>query len=336
MYKIFKNKTILITGGTGSFGKKFVKQLLLYSSAKKIIIFSRDEQKQYQLQNKLNKKNLRFFLGDIRDKERLNFALKNVDIAVHAAALKHVEMAEYNPFEVVKTNILGTQNLIDGAISNNVKKVISLSTDKASSPLNLYGATKLTSDKLMVAANNYKGSLKTIFSVVRYGNVMGSRGSVIPLFLKQKDKGIFSITDPKMTRFNITLEESVNFVIHGLNNMIGGEIFVPKIKSYKILDVAKAISKKTKIQVIGIRSGEKIHEEMISNADAKNTVEGTNYFIILPLSKFNKKMNKNSFLKKFKHFKNVKYDFTYSSNQNQFLTISEIGKLIKKNKIDFE
>lgn len=335
MYKIFKNKTILITGGTGSFGKKFLKHLLLHASAKKIIIFSRDEQKQFQLQNKLNKKNLRFFLGDIRDKERLNFALKNVDIVVHAAALKHVEIAEYNPFEVVKTNILGTQNLIDSAISNNVKKVISLSTDKASSPLNLYGATKLTSDKLMVAANNYKGNLKTIFSVVRYGNVMGSRGSVIPLFLKQKEKGIFSITHPNMTRFNITLEESVNFVVNALNHMTGGEIFVPKIKSYKILDLAKSISKKAKIQITGVRSGEKIHEEMISNADAKNTVEGKNYYIILPLSRFNN-LNKSFYLKKFKNFKSVKDDFTFSSNKNHFLSVFEINKLIKKNKLDFE
>ena len=335
MYKIFKNKTILITGGTGSFGKKFVNRLLLHSFAKKIIIFSRDEQKQFQLQNQLNKKNLRFFLGDIRDKERLNFAFKNVDIVVHAAALKHVEIAEYNPFEVVKTNILGTQNVVDCAIANNIQKVISLSTDKASSPLNLYGATKLTADKLMVAANNYKGNIKTIFSVVRYGNVMGSRGSVIPLFLKQKEKGVFLITDPKMTRFNITLEESVNFVIHSLNCMFGGEIFVPKINSYKILDLAKSISKKTKLKVTGVRSGEKIHEEMISNADAKNTIEGKDCFIILPISRYND-LNKREYLKKFKNFKNVKSDFTYSSNNNQFLSIPELSRLIKKNRTDFE
>lgn len=336
MYKIFKNKTILITGGTGSFGKKLVKQLLLHSSAKKIIIFSRDEQKQFKLQHQFNKKNLRFFLGDIRDKERLNFALKNVDIAVHTAALKHVEIAEYNPFEVVKTNILGTQNLIDCAIANNIQKVISLSTDKASSPLNLYGATKLTADKLVVAANNYKGNTKTIFSVVRYGNVMGSRGSVIPLFLEQKETGTFSITDTKMTRFNITLEESVDFVINSLNLMLGGEIFVPKINSYKILDLAKAISKTTKIKVIGVRPGEKIHEEMISNADAKNTIEGKNCFIILPISRYNNDLNKKNYLKKFKNFKKVKHDFTFSSNNNQFLSISELSRLIKKNRIDFE
>lgn len=335
MYKIFKNKTILITGGTGSFGKKFVKRLLSHGNAKKIIIFSRDEQKQFQLQYQLNKKNLRFFLGDIRDKERLNFAFKNVDIVVHAAALKHVEIAEYNPFEVVKTNILGTQNVIDCAIANNIQKVISLSTDKASSPLNLYGATKLTADKLVVAANNYRGNTKTIFSVVRYGNVMGSRGSVIPLFLKQKEKGIFFITDPKMTRFNITLEESVNFVINSLNHMLGGEIFVPKINSYKILDLAKSISKKTKIQLSGVRPGEKIHEEMISNADAKNTIEGREYFIILPISRYND-LNKKYYLKKFKNFKNVKHDFTFSSNDNKFLSISELSRLIKKNRIDFE
>ena len=335
MYKIFKNKKILITGGTGSFGKKFIKRLISHSSAKKIIIFSRDEQKQFQLQHQLNKKNLRFFLGDIRDKERLNFALKNVDIVVHAAALKHVEIAEYNPFEVVKTNILGTQNVVDCAIANNIEKVISLSTDKASSPLNLYGATKLTADKLMVAANNYKGNTKTIFSVVRYGNVMGSRGSVIPLFLKQKENGIFSITDPKMTRFNITLEESVNFVINSLNYMLGGEIFVPKINSYKILDLAKSISKKTKIQVTGVRPGEKIHEEMISNADAENTIEGKDFFIIFPISRYND-LNKKNYLKKFKNFKNVKPGFTFSSNNNHFLSVSELSRLIKKNRMDFE
>jgi len=335
MYKIFKNKKILITGGTGSFGKKFIKRLISHSFAKKIIIFSRDEQKQFQLQHQLNKKNLRFFLGDIRDKERLNFALKNVDIVVHAAALKHVEIAEYNPFEVVKTNILGTQNVVDCAIANNIEKVISLSTDKASSPLNLYGATKLTADKLMVAANNYKGDTKTIFSVVRYGNVMGSRGSVIPLFLKQKENGIFSITDPKMTRFNITLEESVNFVINSLNHMLGGEIFVPKINSYKILDLAKSISKKTKIQVTGARPGEKIHEEMISNADAENTIEGKDFFIILPISRYND-LNKKNYLKKFKNFKNVKPGFTFSSNNNHFFSVSELSRLIKKNRMDFE
>jgi UDP-N-acetylglucosamine 4,6-dehydratase len=335
MYKVFKNKTILITGGTGSFGKKFLDSLLLNNSPNKIIIFSRDEQKQFQLQHKLKAKNLRFFLGDIRDKNRLNFALKNVDIVIHAAALKHVESGEYNPFEVVKTNILGTQNLIDAAIENNVKKVISLSTDKASSPLNLYGATKLTSDKLIVAANNYKGNSKTIFSVVRYGNVMGSRGSVIPLFLQQKEKGVFSITDPKMTRFNITLQESVNFVIKALHQMLGGEIFVPKIKSYRVLDLAKSISSKTKIKIIGLRSGEKIHEEMISLADANNTIQGKGYFIILPVSSFNN-LNKSNYLKKFKTFKSLKRGFVYSSNNNEYLSISELKKLIKENKTDFE
>ena len=270
MKKFLDNKNILITGGTGSFGKEFIETVLKKFKPKKLVIYSRDEQKQFQLQLKWKESDvspIRYFIGDVRDLDRLKFAMQEVDIVIHAAALKHVPMAEYNPFEAVKTNILGAQNVIDATLANDVKKVIALSTDKASSPINLYGATKLTSDKLFVAANNYKGSKKIKFSVVRYGNVMGSRGSVLPLFLKMKKNNIFPITDKKMTRFNITLEESVNFVLFCLNKMWGGEIFVPKIPSYKIIDFAKAISTKAKLKFVGIRAGEKLHEEMISQHD---------------------------------------------------------------------
>ena len=289
MKKFLDNKNILITGGTGSFGKQFIETVLKKFKPKKLVIYSRDEQKQFQLQLKWKESDaspIRYFIGDVRDLDRLKFAMQEVDIVIHAAALKHVPMAEYNPFEAVKTNILGAQNVIDATLANDVKKVIALSTDKASSPINLYGATKLTSDKLFVAANNYKGSKKIKFSVVRYGNVMGSRGSVIPLFLKMKKNNIFPITDKKMTRFNITLDESVNFVLFCLNKMWGGEIFVPKIPSYKIIDFAKAISTKAKLKFVGIRAGEKLHEEMISQHDSINTIEYNKYFVIAPNSQF--------------------------------------------------
>jgi len=335
MFNIFRNKTILVTGGTGSFGKKFIQTLLSKGKPNKIIIYSRDEQKQFKLEQQQTSKKLRFFIGDVRDKERLTFAMKSVDIVVHTAALKHVEIAEYNPFEVVKTNIIGSQNIIEASLVNNVQKVIALSTDKASSPLNLYGASKLTADKLFCAANNFKGKSKTIFSVVRYGNVMGSRGSVIPLFLKQKNSNVICVTDNKMTRFNITLSEGVNFVVKSLNRMYGGEIFVPKIKSYKILELVKAISPKAKIKIIGKRSGEKIHEEMISVSDSFSTVEGSDCYIILPSSKFNN-LNKKNFLKKNKNYKSVKDNFVYSSDKNKFLSLKEIQKLIENNKKDFE
>mgnify|MGYP001181265813 CR=1 FL=1 len=335
MFNELNNKTILITGGTGSFGKKFIELALKKSKPKKIIIYSRDEQKQFQLRQKISSDKIRYFIGDIRDKQRLEFATRSVDYILHAAALKHVEIAEYNPFEVVKTNILGSQNLIESALKNNVKKVIALSTDKASSPLNLYGSTKLTSDKLFVSANNFKGNSKTIFSVVRYGNVMGSRGSVIPLFLKQKQKNIFSVTNKDMTRFNISLYEGVEFVVKCLRRMIGGEIFVPRIMSYKILDLVKSISPRPKIKLIGTRSGEKIDEEMISTSEAVNTVEGQDCYIILPNSKFNK-LNKSSFLKKNKNFKSIKKNFSYNSRDNKFLSIQQLKVLIERNNKDFE
>lgn len=322
-------KTYFISGGTGSFGKEFASLILKKKMAKKIIIFSRDEFKQDQMKkipifNK-NKNIMRYFIGDVRDKPRLSQAMRenNIDVTIHAAALKQVHTTEYNPFETIKTNILGAQNIIEACIENNIKKVIALSTDKACSPINLYGATKLASDKLFTAANLFKGGKKTYFSVVRYGNVLGSRGSVVPIFLKQnKVKDPFTITDNKMTRFNITLEEAVKFVINCLKNMKGGEIFVPKIPSYKILDVVKAINPKKKIKYIGLRPGEKIHEEMISETDAINTIEFKNYFVIYP---------------SYKKMKNLKKISSYSSKNNRhFLSSNEIKRLIKKNYNSFE
>ena len=331
---MLNKKKILITGGTGSFGKKFVDLVLRKYKPKKLIIYSRDEQKQFQMKEKWSDDNnspLRYFIGDVRDLDRLKFALNDVDIVVHAAALKHVEIAEYNPFEVVKTNILGAQNLIESCLFNKVKKVVALSTDKASSPVNLYGASKLTSDKLFTAANNYKGREATIFSVVRYGNVAGSRGSVIPLFKKLKSSNFFPITSKKMTRFNITLEEGVNFVIFCLNKMWGGEIFVPKIPSYRILDLAKAINPNAKIKIKGVRPGEKIDEEMISVNDAYNTLENKKYYVIIPNSKF-LDWNIKDYKKSDKSFKFCPEGFFYNSRTNKiFLKPSEIRKIIDLN-----
>ena len=292
MNNFFKNKTILITGGTGSLGKKLISIFLKKYNLNKLIIFSRDEQKQDKIKKKFNNKKLRFFIGDIRDNERLNFAFKKVDFIIHTAALKHVPIAEYNPFEAVKTNILGSQNVINASIQNNVKLVIALSTDKASSPVNLYGATKLASDKLFVAANNYSANLSK-FSVVRYGNVFGSRGSVVPHLMSLKSS-TFKLTSEKMTRFNITLNEGAQFVIECLKRMQGGEIFIPKLPSYKILDLIKAVRPSVKIKKTGIRPGEKINEEMISSNDSFNTIELKNSYIICPNSEFNNK-NKNFF-----------------------------------------
>lgn len=321
---------ILITGGTGSFGKSFLKKILKEkNNYNKIIIFSRDEYKQHKLKKKFinnkNYKKLRFFLGDIRDKDRLNIALRDVDIIVHAAALKQVDSAEYNPTEYVKTNVIGSQNIIECSIQNNIKKVIALSTDKASSPINLYGATKLCSDKLFVSANYYSG--KNIFSVVRYGNVFGSRGSVAEVFNNRKNKKIISITDKSMTRFNITLDESINMVSWCLKNSYGGEIFVPKIKSYKILDLAKAFSGNAKIDLIGIRPGEKINEELISKNESRTTIDLGKYYAILPEA--------SSFLKKkYKNKKKVPKNFSYSSDKNKFLTVKELKNLIKSENIE--
>lgn len=336
---MINNKTVFITGGTGSFGKKFVKKILKDHNPKKVIIYSRDELKQYEMRKdsfyKKYKKKLRFFIGDIRDRQRLNLSMKDVDTAIHAAALKQVDAAEYNPFEVVKTNIIGTENLISSAINNDVDKVLALSTDKASSPLNLYGATKLCSDKLIISGNNYTGNKKLKLSVIRYGNVMGSRGSVIPLFLKNKNIPKVRITDSEMTRFNITLEESVEFVLKCLDLMKGGELFVPKIPSYKLLDLVKAIYGNKKIIVTGTRPGEKIHEEMISINESQNTLEFKNMFVVLPRNLYKKRNFEINLKKKLGSFRYCKKNFTYSSDSNNnFLTPAKIKKIIDKNKID--
>tara|TARA_B100000941_G_C28460478_1_gene530460 strand:+ start:159 stop:1157 length:999 start_codon:yes stop_codon:yes gene_type:complete len=328
---MINNKNILITGGTGSFGKNFISFLLKNYMAKKIIIFSRDELKQSQMMSEFKEhKILRFFIGDVRDYQRLKLAMKDVDYVFHAAALKHVPLAEYNPFEAVKTNILGAQNIIDAAYENNVESVMALSTDKASSPVNIYGATKLASDKLFISANNYKGKLRTKFSVVRYGNVMGSRGSVIPIFSKLINHNFFPITDKRMTRFNITLEEAVRFVLDSLRIMKGGEIFVPKIPSFRVIDLAKAFDPNKKIKIIGMRPGEKLHEEMVSVGDSINTIEFKNSYIICPQSE-NILWDKNLHLKSKKGSKKFKENFSYNSGTNDnFLSVNQIKNLLKK------
>jgi UDP-N-acetylglucosamine 4,6-dehydratase/5-epimerase len=325
--KILNNKKILITGGTGSFGKSFVNYLYSLKGVKfsKIVVFSRDELKQYDMQNHKNlknKSNLRFLIGDIRDYSRLEYALKDIDYVIHAAALKQVPAAEYNPYEYINTNINGAENLIRASINNKVKKIIALSTDKAAAPINLYGATKLCSDKLFVAANNIKGHKDISFSVVRYGNVMFSRGSVLPTFLKQKDEGQFTITHKDMTRFTLTLKQSVEIVMWALMNSKGSEILVPKIPSYKIIDVAKAINPKNKIKIIGLRSGEKLHEEMITLSDSYNTYDLGKYYAIIPKDGIHN-------YKKTK-IKKVKKIFNYNSKDNKYLSVNEIKKLINE------
>ncbi len=330
---MFNNKTILITGGTGSFGRAFVKYLLIKKYFKKIIIFSRDELKQFEMKNNdlfnKNHKKLRFFVGDIRDKERLMNAFNKVDYVIHAAALKQVDTAEYNPFEFIKTNIQGTENVIQAAAVKSVKKLIALSTDKAVSPINLYGATKLCADKLIIAANNIFGNKNTSFSLVRYGNVMSSRGSIVPLFKKQlREKKSFLITDPNMTRFNLTLENCVDTVIWGLRKTIGGEIIIRKSPSYNLIDVAKAISTKNKIRIIGARPGEKKHEELIPNSGSFHIYETGNYYILID------KVLKENFLKIKKNYKLKKEikSFSYNSKENKnFLSQNELRKLINRN-----
>ena len=332
---LIQNKTILVTGGTGSFGKKFIKTVLNRYNAKKIVIYSRGELKQFEMQNSSDFKKyddqnkLRFFIGDVRDLPRLKMAMEGVDIVVHAAALKQVPTCEYNPFEAVKTNIIGGQNVIDASFQCGVKKVIALSTDKAAAPINLYGATKLCSDKLFIAANNYKGMRDIILSVVRYGNVMGSRGSVIPFFIKQKNTGVLPITDRRMTRFNITLQEGTDFVIKCLEIMWGGELFVPKIPSYRILDLARAIAPECKLVFNGIRPGEKIHEEMITETDAINSIEFEDYYVILPSTK-HWDVEKFRLESNTKQGEFCKYGFSYNSGTNEkFLTVKELRYLIK-------
>ena len=322
----FQNKTILITGGTGSFGNKFLEQILLKKiNFKKIIIFSRDELKQSQMQKKYDKykKKIRYFIGDIRDKDRLLSAFENVDIVVHAAALKQVPAAEYNPIEFIKTNILGAQNIIEASLEKNVKKVIALSTDKATAPVNLYGATKLCADKLFLAANNASGNKKTIFSILRYGNVMMSRGSVIPIFLNLQKNKLYPVTSVNMTRFSITLIESVNFCLNVIKIAKGAEIFIPKLKSYRITDLIKSINPKAKIKIIGIREGEKLDEELISSHDSNDLFDIGKYYVYCNFEPYKK-----NYLK----YKKVKNGFSYNSRENEFYNIDELSKIINKEK----
>jgi UDP-N-acetylglucosamine 4,6-dehydratase (inverting) len=327
---MLSNKTILITGGTGSLGQALTKHIFkTYPNVKKLIILSRDEQKQFQMAQDYHPADfpqIRFLLGDVRDKERLVRAFKGVDFVIHAAAMKHVHLAEYNPDECIKTNIGGAQNVIHAALETSVQNVVALSTDKACAPINLYGATKLTSDKLFVAANNIKGTNPIKFSVVRYGNVMGSNGSVIPFFLKKRTEGKLPITDPTMTRFNISLQGGVDMVMHAMEHAWGGEIFIPKIPSYKILDVAKAIAPNCELKIVGIRPGEKIHEEMITASDSFYTYDLGQYYTILPsVPKFN--------IEKYKEHFNahlVPSGFNYNSgNNSEWETIDTLRSLIK-------
>ncbi|SYZ74703.1 UDP-N-acetylglucosamine 4,6-dehydratase (inverting) [Candidatus Zixiibacteriota bacterium] len=328
---MLSGKSILITGGTGSFGKKFVATVLnRHPNIRRLVIYSRDELKQFEMGQMMPSSKypqLRFFIGDIRDKERLYRAMEGIDIVVHAAALKQVPACEYNPFEAIKTNILGAQNLIETAIDRGVRSVVALSTDKAAAPINLYGATKLCSDKLFVSANNFKGSRDIKFSVVRYGNVMGSRGSVIPFFMDKRKEGVIPITDPRMTRFNITLDEGVDLVLFAIVHMWGGEIFVPKIPSYKIVDLATAVAPECRQVLVGIRPGEKVHEEMITETDALNTLQFKNYFVILPSTRL---WDVESFRKAF-YGEFCPDGFHYSSGTNtEWLDIERLRELIRR------
>jgi len=315
---MLNGKSVLITGGTGSFGKKFIETILSrYSDVKKIIIYSRDELKQSDLRQKYPMKSfpqLRFFIGDVRDKERVVRACEGVDVIIHAAAIKQVDTAEYNPTECIKTNVAGAENVIHAALECGVKNVVALSTDKACAPINLYGATKLVSDKLFTAANNIKGTKDIKFSVVRYGNVMGSRGSVIPFFLDKKKDGMLPITHEGMTRFNISLQAGVDLVMYALENHLGGEIFIPKIPSYRILDVAQAIAPDSETKVVGIRPGEKLHEEMITDTDSINTIDIGRYYAILPSISFN--YTEEEYIAHHKAEK-VPFGFKYNSGTNE-------------------
>ena len=332
--RIFNGKEILITGGTGSFGNAFCDYIINSKTrVKRLVVFSRDEFKQSEMEKKYPVKKfpfIRFFLGDVRDSTRLHRAIENIDFVIHAAALKHVNLGEYNPMEVIKTNVIGAQNVIEACLDQKVKNVIALSTDKASSPINLYSASKLCSDKIFISANNIKGKRNIKFSIVRYGNVLGSRGSVLPIFLKSNKKNEpFKITDPKMTRFNITLEQGVDLVNWSFANNLGGEIFVPKLRSFNILDLSRAINYRAKFNFIGIRPGEKLHEELISESDSYNTLEGKNNYIIL------NNLNQTEIQKycKLKKLKKVKEGFKYLSNtNNDFLKPTEIKKILLKNK----
>jgi UDP-N-acetylglucosamine 4,6-dehydratase/5-epimerase len=331
MNTMLSNKSILITGGTGSFGKAFTATVLKrWPNIKRLVIFSRDEQKQFQMAQEYPESkypNIRFFIGDVRDYERVRMALKGIDTVVHAAAMKHVHIAEYNPMECIKTNIIGAENIIRACLETNVENVVALSTDKAAAPINLYGATKLASDKLFISANNIKGHNNIKFSVVRYGNVMGSNGSVIPFFLQKRKGGFLPITDPAMTRFNISLTEGVEMVLHALEHAWGGELFVPKIPSYRITDVAEAIAPGCEQRVVGVRPGEKIHEEMITVSDSFSTYDLGKYYAILPQVPVWKMAD---FIEHFKPVK-VKEGFSYNSGQNDsWLSVEDIRKQIRQ------
>lgn len=324
------NKSILITGGTGSFGKMFTKLIFeRFPNVKRLVIFSRDEQKHYQMAMEYPESQypgIRYFIGDVRDEKRLISAFEGIDIVIHAAAMKHVDIAEYNPMECIKTNVLGAENVINAALECGVKNVVALSTDKAAAPINLYGATKLTSDKLFIAANNIKGKRDIKFSVVRYGNVMGSNGSVMPFFLNKRKEGVLPITDFRMTRFNISLQDGCEMVFNAIENAWGGEIFIPKIPSYKIVDVATAIAPECKQKEVGIRPGEKLHEEMITTSDSYNTLDLGKYYVILPQkSKFDVTEYKKQF-----SAKEVPQGFSYNSGNNEeWETIESLRELIK-------
>jgi len=327
---MLNNKTVLITGGTGSFGKKFIETILeRYPDVKKIIIYSRDELKQSIIKQKypaFDFPQLRFFIGDVRDKDRMTQACEGVDVIIHAAAIKQVDTAEYNPTECIRTNIDGAENVIHAALACGVKDVVALSTDKACAPINLYGATKLASDKLFAAANNIRGSKDIKFSVVRYGNVMGSRGSVIPFFIEKKKEGLLPITHNEMTRFNISLQDGVNMVMYAIENHIGGEIFVPKIPSYIITDIAEAIAPECETRDVGIRPGEKLHEEMITDSDSLNTIDLGKYYAILPSVSFT--YNEEDFLEHHKAVK-VPFGFKYNSGTNtEWETVESLRELI--------
>ena len=326
---MLNHQSILITGGTGSFGKAFVHTVIArYPQVKRVVIFSRDELKQYEMEQQLGKRQhpgIRYFLGDVRDPARLKRAMEGIDIVVHAAALKQVPAAEYNPFECIKTNVLGAQNVIEACLDSGVKRVVALSTDKAAAPINLYGATKLCSDKLFVAANNIKGSRDLRLSVVRYGNVMGSRGSVIPFFAEKRASGVLPITDPGMTRFNISLQEGVEMVLWSIEHAWGGEILVPKIPSYRITDLARAVAPEAEQRVVGIRPGEKIHEEMITASDSPNTVDLGAYYAILPSGA---EYSVDDYCKRTKA-KRVALGFSYDSGSNDdFLSVPQLREMI--------
>ena len=330
---MLKHRSILVTGGTGSFGQEFVRTILRdHPGIERLVVYSRDELKQYHMAQEFPESRfpqIRYFIGDVRDKDRLYRAMEGIEIVVHAAALKQVPAAEYNPFEAIKTNVFGAQNVIEASIDRGVRQVVALSTDKAAAPINLYGATKLCSDKLFIAANNIKGKRDLKFSVVRYGNVMGSRGSVLPLFLERRRDGVLPITDERMTRFNITLEEGVALVLFALENMWGGEIFVPKIPSYRITDLAEAIGPGCRKEIVGIRPGEKLHEEMITETDALSTIEFPKHYVILPSWKM-WMWDVGEFMAAFAG-KPCADGFSYNSGTNsEWLTVERLRSLIRR------